>query len=356
MNTVRWGVLGVARIAAAKVIPAMQRGRWSTVTAIASRELGKAQEAARELGLAKAYGSYDELLADPDIDAVYIPLPNHLHVPWAIKAAERGKHVLCEKPIALTAADTQTLIDVRDRTGVKMQEAFMVRTHPQWLRARDIVRSGRLGEVRSIAGYFSYYNDDAANIRNVPEFGGGGLMDIGCYLINTSRFIFEREPKRVVGLIDRDPRLKVDRMTSMILDFDATRGAGPEVDEGHESRSGAHCIGTCSTQLTGYQRVQILGTQGRLEVQIPFNAPPDRPCRLAIDTAGDLSGATIETIEIETCDQYTIQGDLFSQAILAGTDVPAPLEDALINMECIEAVFRSAASGLWEQPRTVLAT
>ena len=356
MNTVRWGVLGVARIAAAKVIPAMQRGRWSTVTAIASRELGKAQEAARELGLAKAYGSYDELLADPDIDAVYIPLPNHLHVPWAIKAAERGKHVLCEKPIALTAADTQTLIDVRDRTGVKMQEAFMVRTHPQWLRARDIVRSGRLGEVRSIAGYFSYYNDDAANIRNVPEFGGGGLMDIGCYLINTSRFIFEREPKRVVGLIDRDPRLKVDRMTSMILDFDATRGAGPEADEGHGARSGAHCIGTCSTQLTAYQRVQILGTQGRLEVQIPFNAPPDRPCRLAIDTAGDLSGATIETIEIETCDQYTIQGDLFSQAILAGTDVPAPLEDALINMECIEAVFRSAASGLWEQPRTVLAT
>jgi predicted dehydrogenase len=339
MNTVRWGVLGVAKIATAKVIPAMQRGRWSTVTAIASRELGKAQEAARELGLAKAYGSYDELLADPELDAVYIPLPNHLHVPWAIKAAERGKHVLCEKPIALTAADTQTLIDVRDRTGVKMQEAFMVRTHPQWLRARDIVRSGRLGEVRSIAGFFSYYNDDASNIRNVPEFGGGGLMDIGCYLINTSRFIFEREPKRVVGLIDRDPRLKVDRMTSMILDYE-----------------GSHCIGTCSTQLTPYQQVQILGTQGRLEVQIPFNAPPDRPCRLAIDTTGDLSGATIETIEIETCDQYTIQGDLFSQAILAGTDVPAPLEDALINMECIEAVFRSAASGLWEQPRTVLAT
>ena len=354
MKTVRWGVLGVAKIATAKVVPAMQRGRWSTVTAIASRDPGKAQAAARELGLAKAYGAYEDLLADPEIDAVYIPLPNHLHVPWSIKAAEHGKHVLCEKPIALTAADTQRLIEVRDRTGVKMQEAFMVRTHPQWLRAREIVRSGRLGDVRSIAGFFSYYNDDASNIRNVPEFGGGGLMDIGCYLINTSRFIFEREPRRVLGLIDRDPRLQVDRMTSMILDFGAARGAGHEADEGHEG--GAHCIGTCSTQLTPYQRVQILGTQGRLEVQIPFNAPPDRPCRLAIDTAGDLSGATIETIELETCDQYTIQGDLFSQAILTGTEVPVPLEDALMNMDCIEAVFRSAASGLWEQPRTVLAT
>ena len=339
MHTLRWGVLGVAKIATAKVIPAMQRGTRTTVTAIASRDRAKAESAARALGIGKAYGSYEALLLDPAVDAVYIPLPNHLHVEWAIRAAEHGKHVLCEKPIALTAADARRLIDVRDRTGVRMQEAFMIRTHPQWIRAQEVVRSGRLGEVRSIAGYFSYYNDDPSNIRNVPEFGGGGLMDIGCYLINTSRFIFEREPTRVMGIVERDPRMKVDRMASMILDYD-----------------GAHCIGTCSTQLTPYQRVQIFGTLGRLEIQIPFNAPPDRPCRILVDPTGDLTGAHIETLDFDACDQYTIQGDLFSQAVLDGTDVPVPLEDAVMNMECIEAVFRSADSGRWEHPRAVLAT
>jgi predicted dehydrogenase len=339
MNKVRWGVLGAAKIATVKVIPAMQRGTWSVVTAIASRNMATASAAAKTLGIAKAYGSYEDLLSDPEIDAVYIPLPNHLHVEWSIRAAEHGKHVLCEKPIALTAADARRLIDVRDRTGVRMQEAFMVRTHPQWIRAREIVRSGRLGEVRSIAGYFSYFNDDASNIRNVAAFGGGGLMDIGCYLINTSRFLFEREPQRVIGLIDVDPSLGVDRMASMILDY-----------------GGAHCIGTCSTQLTPYQRVQVFGTTGRLEIQIPFNAPPDRPCRIFVDTAGDLTGADVETIVLETCDQYTIQGDLFSKAILENTDVPVPLEDAVMNMECLEAVFRSAASGRWAEPNAALAT
>jgi predicted dehydrogenase len=339
MNKVRWGVLGVAKIATAKVIPAMQRGRWSTVTAIASRDRAKADAAARALGIAKPYGSYEELLEDPDVDAIYNPLPNHLHVPWSIKAAEHGKHVLCEKPIALTAADAQRLVAVRDRTGVRIQEAFMVRTHPQWLKARDIGRSGRLGEVRSIAGFFSYYNDDASNIRNVPEFGGGGLMDVGCYLINTSRFIFEREPQRVMGLIDRDPRMNVDRIASMILDY-----------------GDAHCVGTCSTQLAPYQRVHVVGTRGRIEIEIPFNAPPDRPCRLFVDSAGNVAGGSVETIQIETCDQYTIQGDLFSQAILEGTDVPVPLEDAVRNMECIEAVFRSAVSGRWETPSAPLVT
>lgn len=334
MSKVRWGVLGVAKIATAKVIPAMQRGQWSTVAAIASRDGQKARDAAAALGIPKAYGSYEQLLADPDIDAIYNPLPNHLHVRWSIAAAEHGKHVLCEKPIAMSAEEARQLIAVRDRTGVNMQEAFMVRTHPQWLKARTIAKSGRIGGVRSMAGYFSYFNDDATNIRNVPEFGGGGLMDIGCYLINTSRFIFDREPVRVMGLIERDPRLKIDRMASMLLDYD-----------------GLHCIGTCSTQLTPYQRVQIFGTDGRIDIQIPFNAPPDRPCRIMVDTTGDLTGAGIETIELDTCDQYTLQGDLFSQAILEGRPAPAPLEDSVMNMECIDAVFRSAASGRWEEPR-----
>src|SRR5688500_4466543 len=185
MQKVRWGVLGAARIATAKVIPAMQQARACEVTAIASRDLSRATEAARALGISKAYGSYEQLLADRDIDAIYNPLPNHLHVPWTLAAAEGGKHVLCEKPIALSAAEARQLLDVRDRTGVYIQEAFMVRTHPQWVQAREIVRSGRLGEVRSISGYFSFYNDDPTNIRNVTAFGGGALMDIGCYLVHT---------------------------------------------------------------------------------------------------------------------------------------------------------------------------
>jgi predicted dehydrogenase len=333
MNKLRWGVLGVAKIATEKVIPAMMRGRWSAVTAIASRDRAKAEAVARRLGIPKACGAYDELLDDPGIDAVYIPLPNHLHVPWSTRAAERGKHVLCEKPIALTAAEARDLVAVRDRTGVRIQEAFMVRTHPQWLKARELVRDGRIGTLRSVLGHFSYFNDDAANIRNVAEFGGGGLMDIGCYLINTSRFIFDRAPSRVFGLLDRDSRFDVDRMATLLLDF----GDG-------------HAAGTCSTQMTAYQRVQIFGTRGRIEIEIPFNAPPDRPCRILLDESGDPTGRGAAEIQLETCDQYTIQGDLFSKAVLDGADVPVPLEDAVVNMECIEAVVRSARNGCWEEP------
>jgi predicted dehydrogenase len=333
MDKIRWGVLGVAKIATQKVIPAMMRGRWSTVTAIASRDRAKADTAARQLGLPKAYGSYEELLDDPDIDAVYNPLPNHLHVPWSTRAAERGKHVLCEKPIALTAAEARQLVAVRDRTSVKIQEAFMVRTHPQWLRTRALIRDGRIGEVRSILGSLSYFNEDAGNIRNNPEFGGGGLMDIGCYLINTSRFIFDRAPSRVIGLIDRDARFDVDRTTSMLLDF----GVG-------------HAAGTCSTQMAAYQRMHIFGDRGRIELEIPFNAPIDRPSRLFLGGRDDAPGGRVEEIQIDTCDQYTIQGDLFSKAILDGTAEAVPLEDAVVNMACIEAVFRSAASSCWEKP------
>jgi len=315
------------------MIPAMMRGEWCTVTAIASRDLAKATQAAEKLGVPRAYGSYEALLADPEIDAVYNPLPNDLHVPWSIRAAEAGKHVLCEKPIALSAAQARELVAVRDRTGVKMQEAFMVRTHPQWLEARSLVRKGRIGDIRAMVGVFSYYNDNPANIRNVPEMGGGALLDIGCYLINTSRFIFGREPERVAGTIDLDPRYKVDRLTSMLLDY-----------------GGVHLAGTCSMQMVYYQRMQIFGTKGLIEIRIPFNAPPDRPCQIVVDSGVDVYGTGQEIIEIPICDQYTIQGDLLSQAIIERTEVPEPLEDAVKNMECIEAVFRSASSGRWETP------
>ena len=332
-NKVRWGVLGVAQIGVRKVIPAMQKGEWCDVAAIASRDRQKAEDAARTLGIAKAYGSYEELLLDPGIEAVYNPLPNHLHVPWTVKAAEAGKHVLCEKPISLTAGEARTLLEVRARTGVKIGEAFMVRTHPQWLRTRELIQSGRIGPLRTILGFFSYFNRNPANIRNVLEFGGGGLMDIGCYPINTSRFVFGEEPSRVLGLLERDPEMKTDRLGSAILDFPSGQS-----------------IFTCSTQLVAYQRMQFLGTKGRIEIQIPFNAPNDRPCRIFIDDGSDLFGGGVSTEEFPTCDQYTIQGDAFSKAIREGGEVPVPLEDAIKNMAVIEAVFRSAESGKWERP------
>lgn len=333
MSKVRWGVLGVAKIAVTKVVPAMQRGVHTEVAAIASRDLARAREAAASLGIPKAYGTYEALLADPDVDAVYIPLPNHLHVPWTIRAAAAGKHVLCEKPIALSTAEAHTLLETRDRTGVLIQEAFMVRGHPQWIEAAALVRDGRIGELRSMLGYFSYFNVDPQNIRNVAGFGGGALMDIGCYLINTGRFIFGREPARVAGAVERDPALGIDRLTSMLLDF----GIG-------------HLAGSCATQAVPYQRMQILGTAGRIEIEMPFNAPPDRPCRLFLDGSGDLTGSGIETIELPICDQYTIQADAFSRAVQCREPAPTPLEDAVANMACLEAVFRSAETGRWEAP------
>jgi predicted dehydrogenase len=333
MKKIRWGVLGAAKIATEKVIPAMQQAVHCEVVAIGSRAAARASQAAAELGIPRAHGSYEALLADPDVDAIYNPLPNHLHVPWTTKAAEAGKHVLCEKPIALNAAEARTLLDVRERTGVRIQEAFMVRTHPQWRRARAMADAGELGEVRAIAGFFSYYNEDPANVRNVPAFGGGGLLDIGCYLVNTARFIFGAEPSRVAGTLEIDPRFGVDRMASMVLDFD-----------------GRHAAGTCGTQLQAYQRVQVVGTRGRLEIEIPFNAPKGRPCRLMFDRTGEIHGTGIELIEVEVCDQFTIQAEEFSRAILENRPQPAPLEDAVANTACLDAVFRSSHSGKWEVP------
>jgi len=335
---VRWGILSTAAIGIKKVIPAMQKGEWSVVTAIASRDLPRAKKAAKALNIPKAYGSYEELLADPEIEAVYNPLPNQLHVPWSIKAADAGKHVLCEKPLSMTVAEANRLMSARNRNGVKIGEAFMVRTHPQWLRARELVASGRIGQLRSVVGTFSYFNRDAGNIRNVLDYGGGALMDIGCYPITTSRFMFGEEPARVLGLIERDPDMKIDRLSSAIMEFPS-----------------GHAVFTCSTQLVPYQRVHFLGTKGRIEIEIPFNAPYDRPCRIFVDDGGNISGDSISVESVPTCDQYTIQGDFFSRAIREDSQVPVSLEDAIKNMAVIEAIFRSAESGKWEAPSASLA-
>lgn len=335
MSKLRWGVLGVAGIAIKKVLPAMKHCTRAEVVGIASRELARAQDAASRLDIPKAYGSYEELLDDPDIDVVYNPLPNHLHVPWSIKAAEAGKHVLCEKPIGLTADEARKLIEVRDRTRVRIGEAFMVKTHPQWLRARELVRSGTIGELREIVSAFSYFNVDPNNIRNKADIGGGGLMDIGCYPITMARFLFGREPARAVALLDRDPQMGTDRLSSALLDF-----------------SPGQAVFTCSTQLVPFQRMQVLGTRGRIDIEIPYNIPPDRPSRIFIDDGKELGGRGAQVEEFPAVDQYTIQGDEFSRAVQENIDVPVPLEDALKNMEVIDAVMRSGASGAWENVRT----
>jgi predicted dehydrogenase len=328
---VRWGVLSTARIAVKKVIPAMQQSPWVEVTAIASRDANRAEAAAHSLSIPTAYGSYEELLADPAIEAIYNPLPNHLHVPWSIKAAEAGKHVLCEKPLSLTVAEAHSLAAVQQRTGVVIAEAFMVRNHPQWLRVRDLVAGGSIGKLRAIQGCFNYSNADPRNIRNVPEYGGGSLMDIGCYPIHTSRFLFAEEPVRVMGIMDRDPTFTVDRLTSAMLEFPS-----------------GHAAFTCSMQLVYSQRMAVFGTQGRIEILVPFTPPSDLPAQILIDDGRDFAGGGILTESVPPCNQYTLQAETFSRAVREGSSVPVPVEDAIRNMAVIEAIARSAQSGKWE--------
>jgi len=331
VDKVKWGILGVANIAVKKVIPAMQNSNWCEIAAIASRDLSKAQNAAEQLSIPKAYGSYEELVADPDIEAIYNPLPNNLHIEWTIKAARAGKHVLCEKPISMTVAEALPLLGVQKETGVQIEEAFMVRTHPQWIATLNMIKEGKIGEVRSVLGFFSYNNQDPNNIRNIRDTGGGGLMDIGCYMIFFSRLVFGTEPKRVVSLVEEHPETKTDILTSALMEFPT-----------------GHATFTCSTRLTPYQRFQIIGTTGRLEVQIPVNAPPDEPVKVFFDDGGDLTGRKIQTIQFEPCDQYTVQGDLFSQAIREDREPALSLQDSIRNMAVIEAIFKSSTSGKWE--------
>jgi predicted dehydrogenase len=329
VKKVRWGILSTANIGTQKVIPGIQQSAHSEVVAIASRDLSRAQAAANELGIPRAYGSYEELLADPDIDAIYNPLPNHLHVPLTVAATQAGKHVLCEKPIALSAEDAQGLRACRpDRLVL---EAFMIRFHPQWLRAREIVRSGELGDIRAINAVFTYFNDDPGNVRNQADIGGGGILDIGCYPVTAGRFLFEAEPKRVVALVERDAQFGTDRLASVLADF----GNGRQLSF------------ICSTQTAGEQSVQVLGSQAKLNIVIPFNAPANERTAITVDIGAPFDGSLARREILPACDQYTEQAEAFALAVLGEQPLPWGVDDAIASMKVLDAIFASERTGTW---------
>lgn len=333
VTPVRWGILGAANIAVRQVIPATQQSPLCSVLAIASRNGDKARSAAESLDIPRAYGSYDELINDPDIEAIYNPLPNHLHVPWTIRAAEKGKHVLCEKPIALNAPEARQLIDVQQRTGVQIAEAFMVRTHPQWLAARDLVTSGRIGELRLINGHFTYFRRNPDNVRSNPAWGGGALLDIGCYPITMSRWLFGEEPVEVIAQLELDPDMHVDRVGSALMRFPSGQAAF-----------------TFGGQVSLHQQMKIFGTRGHISIDVPFNPPPDRVTRLVLDDGRDLVGTGAQDFTFAPANQYTIQATRFAEAVRGIATVAVPITDAISNMRVIDALFRSAKTKQWETP------
>lgn len=326
MKKIHWGVLSTAKIAVQDVIPAMQKGGSCKVAAIASRNREKAEKVAESLNIEIVADSYEELLELPGINAIYNPLPNHLHVEWSIQALRAGKHVLCEKPIGLSFIEAQKLAsEVEKHPKLKVMEAFMYRHHPRWVKVKELIAKGAIGELRTIQSFFSYYNDDPTNIRNKPDMGGGSLMDIGCYCISVPRFLFDQEPVRILGSMEMDPNLHVDRLTSGMLEF-----------------PNGTATFTCGMQLAKHQHVSVFGTAGGIEIPQPFNPPTDTPTYISLFQEG-----REEKISFDPCNQYTIQGELFSKAILDNKEVPTNLNDALANMKVIDAIVHSNEKMSW---------
>jgi len=335
MSVLRWGVLSTADIARQKVIPGMQKAERCAVVAIASRDPRTARDVADELEIPSAHGSYEALLADPNVDAVYIPLPNHLHAEWTIAAARAGKHILCEKPLALNVVDAERMVAICEAAGVRLMEGFMYRLHPSWVAVRQLVASGRIGELRAVQSWFSYFNDDPGNIRNIREAGGGALLDVGCYLVNLSRMLFGSEPVRVEASMTRDPASGVDILTSGLLEF-----AG-----------GGQATFGCSTRMEPDQRVHIYGTEGRISIGIPFNIPPDRPTQVFVTQGGDPPVApNTEALTFETADPYTVEAERFAEAVLDGGPLPTPTEDAIANVRVIERIVEAAEARTSVEP------
>lgn len=323
LTELRWGILSTAEIGRTKVVPAIQRARRCRVVAIASRDPQRARQAADELAIPTAHASYEALLADPNVDAVYIPLPNNLHPEWVARAAAAGKHALCEKPLAMTSAEAEGMITACESAGVTLMEAFMYRLHPSWVAVRDVVASGRIGRLMAIQSWFGYFNDDPTNIRNILNVGGGALYDVGCYCVNLSRLLFGAEPSRVQASVVRDPASGVDILTSAMLDFD-----------------GGHATFTCSTRTETDQRVHVYGTGGRISIDIPFNIPPDRLTEVYLTAGGDPPVApNTETLTFPTADPYTVEAEVFAAMILDGAVPPFPARDAVANLRVLEAIF-----------------
>ena len=334
MSKVVWGILSTANIGIKRVIPGILSGKHGVIAAIASRDAERARAVAARFGIARSYGGYQALLDDPRIEAIYNPLPNHLHVEWTVKALEAGKHVLCEKPIALNATEAQYIVAARDRSGKRVIEAFMVRFHPQWHRVRSLVRDGRIGKVRALQSAFTFPVASPDNVRNRLEYGGGALYDVGCYPIVTARYRLGTEPERVIALIDRDPTLGIDRVTSGLVGFPG----------------GEQLLLTSALQLALYQRVVVLGTQGRIELPVPFTPPKEHACRILIDSGASLDGSSAVVEEFAPVDQYEFQCDLAAAAFRNASTQEFPIEDAISNMRVIDALYRSAISGRWESP------
>jgi predicted dehydrogenase len=328
----RFGVLGASHFALHKMIPAMQAAGDTPVVAIASRDEAKAAATARALGIPKTYTRYEDLLAAPDVDGVYIPLPNHLHVPWAERAAAAGKHVLVEKPVALGAAEAGRLLAARDAHKVLIAEAAMTRVHPRWLAARELVRKGKIGRLGAFVGSFGYdLSARRENVRFAPDMGGGVLLDVGFYPVTMSRFCFDDEPTAVAAAMAHDADAGVDVMTSAILQF--PRG---------------HAIFTCGMQLAPQQRAQLLGSKGHIDLGHAWNPASDQPCALVLETSDRLEVTAAQTIEFAPVNQYTILAQLFARAAATGGPAPIPLEDSIKNMSVLDALRRSATSGRWE--------
>jgi predicted dehydrogenase len=332
MRKIQWGILSTANIGIKRVIPAILGGARGVIAAVASRNESRAAEVAARFAIPRSYGSYEALLTDSSIDAIYNPLPNHLHVAWTVKALNAGKHVLCEKPLGLNAPETQAIIAARDRSQKKVIEAFMVRHHPQWQRVRALVRAGRIGTVRSIQSAFLFTVLDPQNVRNQTSLGGGALYDVGCYPLVTARYVFGAEPTRAIALIDRDAQQGVDTLTSGMLEFPG----------------GGQLVFSSALRSAAYQRVTIVGTDGRIEMPVPFTPAKEFACRIIIDSGKSLDGASAQFEDFPPVDQYALQCDAAAAVFLGELEQEFPIEDAIANMRVIDALYRSAAAGRWE--------
>lgn len=321
MKKLKWGVLSTATIAVEQVIPAIKHTKRGELLAVASRSKEKAEQVAHQFGIPRFYGSYEELLGDREVQSVYIPLPNHLHVEWAIKALRAGKHVLVEKPVAMDADEAQQLLEESQKhPELMVMEAFMYKFHPQWAQVRKMVQEGTIGVLKMIQSSFSFFDDNPGSITNIKEYGGGSLMDVGCYPISISRFLFEAEPVRVISSLDIHPDFEVDVHASGVLEFEMGR-----------------TVFFSSIQLTEHQEVKLFGTEGKIEFEIPFNPPKDKSVRVILTKEDGR-----QEIIFEPCDQYSLQIDAFSKAVLENARVPASLDDAVKNMRVIEAIKESA--------------